>query len=72
MTFGRECGLVIRLNPGFGSCRARLHNVDGSRADAADDDSTIRGRGNALRINLFTGDVEFSGRCRAACGHRND
>ena len=63
-----ECGLVVRLNPGFGGCGARLHHVDGSRSDATDDDSTIRGRGDALRVNLFPGDVEFSGRRRAGCG----
>lgn len=52
-----ECGLVIRLTRGFGTCRAWLHNVGGSRTD----DSTICGRGDALLLNLFTGDVKFSG-----------
>src|ERR1700722_3179432 len=61
-----QCGLVIRLNPGLGSRRTRLYHVDGSSTNAANDDSTISSRSEALRINLFTGDAEFGGRvCRA-------
>ena len=58
-----EFGFIVGLDPGFGRGSARFHDIDGPGADAADDDSAVRRRGNAFRIDFLPRNLQFGRRC---------